>query len=115
MAALTLNTVAYNKHSQSGDVVVLKDYVSDKKVATFRRTAPVRVKDFPGMEKTFVKLSVTDDEGKLLGVLDVQTSVLVGSSAAATKTTITGFLDALASATEFTDLVTDQKLPYAIT
>lgn len=106
----TLNSHVFSTHSHEKDAVVLRDYTSDAETLSYKRTAPKRVKDFPGMEKSEMKQTVTAADGSLIGIQTVTTSILAGTAVAVRSamnaTTIAAMQDSA-----YTDLIVDQRLP----
>lgn len=109
----TLNSIVFNVHFAAGDAVVLRDYVNDASTLSYKRTAPKRVKDFPGMEKTEVKHTLTGADGSIIGIQTVTTSIRADALPAVRSSMIATTAAALADAT-YEDLVQDQRLPYSV-
>lgn len=107
------NTHTFNVHAQERDAVVLRDYVSDRNLLSYKRIAPKRVKDFPGMEKTEVKHTLTGVDGSIIGIQTVATSIRADATLADRSELNDTTKAALADATYF-DLVLDQRLPMNI-
>lgn len=110
----TLNAIVFDIYAVERDVVVLKAYATDANLLSFKRTAPKRTKDFPGMEKTEVKHTLIDPAtGAVIGIQTVSTSIRADATAV-NREILTGVTtDALASAI-YGDLVSDQRLPLTV-
>lgn len=107
----TINAQPFDIHSTEKDAVSLRDYAGDKDTLAFKRTAPKRVKDFPGMAKSELKLTRVDPStGELVGIMTVSTSVRA-DALAADKTAMMDLIKAAAADASWADLVTDQRLP----
>lgn len=106
----TLNSIVFSTHSQEKDAVVLRDYVNDASQISYKRTAPKRVKDFPGMEKTEVKHTLTGTDGSLLGIQTVTTSIRA-DVLPAVRTSMSATTAAAIADSAYSDLVLDQRLP----
>jgi hypothetical protein len=107
----TINAQPFDIHSTLGDAVVLRDYTGDKDSIAYKRTAPKRVKDFPGMAKSEMKLTRIDPvTGELVGIITVATSIRA-DAADADKSAMMALAKAAAADGAWTDLVTDQRLP----
>lgn len=113
MTAKTFATLPFNTHAQERDVVVLRDYAGDKNQLTYKRTAPKRVKDFPGMEKTELKHTMTDASGNIIGIQTVSTSIIATASAADRQALLAVTAAAVAD-DSYVSLVNDQRLPLAV-
>lgn len=113
MTAKTFATLPFNTHAQERDVVVLRDYTGDKNQLTYKRTAPKRVKDFPGMEKTELKHTMTDASGNIIGIQTVSTSIIATASAADRQALLAVTAAAVADEA-YVSLVNDQRLPLAV-
>lgn len=107
----TFATVVYDVFSQEKDVVTLRDFVNDKFQIAYKRLLPKRTKDFPGMEKTEQKLTVSDPVLGVIGIVTVATSIRADQTAA-TKTSILAQSTAMQADAAYTSLVQDQKLPF---
>lgn len=109
----TFNSVVFDIHSQEKDAVALRDYAADKSTLQFRRTPAKRVKDFPGMNKSEMKHTVTGADGSLIGIQTVSTSIIATASAAdiayINATTKAAVADDI-----YTNLVADQRLPLTV-
>lgn len=109
----TLNSIAFDIHSQEKDAVVLKAYATDANTLSLKRIAPKRTKDFPGMEKTEVKHTLIDTAtGAVIGIQTVSTSIRADSTAAV-RNSIAGVTKALLDDAIYADLLLDQRLPLA--
>lgn len=106
----TLNTVVFDLFSSEKDVTTFRDFTGNQKTLSYKRSAPKRTKDFPGMEKSEVKITLTDPVLGTVGIVTVNSSIRA-DSLDATKTdlieTIKGALDEAA----YPQLVLDQRLP----
>jgi hypothetical protein len=107
----TINAQPFDIHSTQGDVVQLRDYTGDKDTLSYKRTAPKRVKDFPGMAKSELKLTRIDPAtGELVGIITVATSIRADSIATDRSQMMTLAKAATVDAA-WADLVNDQRLP----
>lgn len=111
--AKTLNTVAYNIFSLEKDVVTLRDFSGDMASLAYKRIAPKRTKDFPGMEKGEVKHVLMDPVLGTIGIVTVSTSIRAGTSTAI-KTALAATIAEVVADASFTDLVQDQRLPLTV-
>lgn len=110
----TINTQPFDIHSTEKDIVSLRDYTGDKDSLTFKRTAPKRVKDFPGMAKSELKLTRVDPtSGELVGIITVATSIRADASAT-DRSQMMSLTKAAAADASWADLVNDQRLPLAV-
>ena len=109
----TFATLPFNTHAQERDVVVLRDYTGDQNQISYKRTAPKRVKDFPGMEKTELKHTMTDASGNIIGIQTVSTSIVANASAVDRQALLAVTTAAMADEA-YTSLVNDQRLPLAV-
>jgi hypothetical protein len=109
----TINTTAYDTFSNEKDVAVLRDFTSNLKSLAYKRIAPKRVKDFPGMEKTELKHTLLDASGVVQGIVSISTSIRADLSAATRQDLILTARGALAD-TSWADLVNDQRLPLTV-
>lgn len=109
----TLNSIVYDIHSTEKDVVVLRDYASDASQLSYKRTAPKRLKDFPGMEKTELKHTVTGADGSIIGIQTVTTSIRA-DAAEAVRSSLNATTQAALADSAYTDLVQNQRLPLSI-
>lgn len=108
----TLNSVIFDLFSSEKDVVTFRDFSGDKKSLAYKRSAPKRTKDFPGMEKTELKLTLTDPVLGTIGIVTVSTSVRADTSDAA-KTDLILSTAAAVDDASYSQLVLDQRLPLA--
>lgn len=108
----TLNTVIFDLFSSEKDVVTLRDFTGDRKSLTYKRSAPKRTKDFPGMEKSELKLSLIDPVLGTIGIVTLSTSVRA-DTADVIKTDLIQTIIAAAGDTSYPQLVLDQRLPLA--
>lgn len=111
--AKTFNSKNFDVHSHEKDSVVLRDYTGDKDLISLKRAAPKRVKDFPGMGKTEVKLTHTSTSGELIGITTISTSLRADISAA-DRTDIKSTFRSVVADAIWDDLVDDQRLPYTV-
>lgn len=109
----TLNAIVFDIHSQEKDVVVLRDYIGDASQISYKRTAAKRVKDFPGMQKTEVKHTITAPDGNIVGIQTVTTSIRA-DAAAASRTLLNATTVAALQDAAYTALIQDQRLPLAV-
>lgn len=109
----TFATLPFNTHAQERDAVVLRDYTGDKNQISYKRTAPKRVKDFPGMEKTELKHTMTDSSGNIIGIQTVSTSIVATASVVDRQALLAVTTSAM-SDEAYTSLVNDQRLPLAV-
>jgi len=109
-----INTQPFDIHSTEKDVVSLRDYTGDKDTLAYKRIAPKRVKDFPGMAKSELKLTRVDPStGELVGIITVATSIRADAAATA-KTEMQSLVKAAAADAAWADLVNDQRLPLVV-
>ena len=109
----TFATLPFNTHAQERDAVVLRDYTGDKNQISYKRTAPKRLKDFPGMEKTEIKHTMTDASGNIVGIQTVSTSIIATASQT-DRQALLAVTNAAINDEAYTSLVYDQRLPLAI-
>lgn len=109
----TLNTIVFSTHSQEKDAVVLRDYVNDASQLSYKRTAPKRVKDFPGMEKTELKHTLTGADGEVIGIQTVTTSIRA-DAVVANRDKLRSTTAAALADTAYVDLINDQRLPLGV-
>lgn len=106
----TFNSIVFDIFSTEKDAVVLRDFTHDKSAISYKRTAPKRVKDFPGMEKTELKHTFVGVDGNIIGIQTVTTSI----RADATDADRVYLITTTASATDdssYDELIKDQRLP----
>ncbi len=111
--SITLNSRPFDVHSTTVDGVVLKDYTNDatsQALLSFKRTAPKRVKEFPGMKRSEVKYSVTALNGDILGILTISSSIRADVDAAVV-TDLLAVGNAAYEHAAHSNLVNDQRLP----
>lgn len=107
----TINAQPFDIHSTLGDAVTLRDYTGDKDTLAYKRSAPKRVKDFPGMAKSELKLTRIDPvTGELVGIITVATSIRA-DAIQTEKDAMMALSKAAMADSAWTDLVTDQRLP----
>lgn len=106
----TFNTKVFDVYSSEKDSVALHNFSSKTEALTYKRTAPKRVKDFPGMEKTEMKHTVTDAAGVVLGIVTVSTSIKA-DVVASVRDTIIGTVKAAMADASWDSLYRDQRLP----
>lgn len=111
---ITVNAIPFDIHSQEKDVMIFRDFsgesIDDKRLQ-FKRIEAHPTKDFVGMEKGEVKMSVFDTAGKLSGVYTISTSVradVLEADRVANMTTVA----AIASHAATVSLVKEGRLPY---
>lgn len=104
------NTVTFSLFSTEKDIVTLRDFADNKKSVTYKRSAPKRVKDFPGMEKSEVKMTLTDPTLGVIGIVTVSSSIRADSLDPIRTDLILSVKDMVNEAA-YSDLVTDQRLP----
>lgn len=109
----TFANLPFNTHAHERDAVVLRDYTGDQNQISYKRTAPKRVKDFPGMEKTELKHTMTDASGNIIGIQTVSTSIIASASAVDRQALLAVTAAAVADEA-YTSLVNDQRLPLAV-
>ena len=109
----TFANLPFNTHAQERDVVVLRDYTGDQNQISYKRTAPRRLKDFPGMEKTELKHTMTDSSGNIIGIQTVSTSI-VANAPVVVRQALLAVTTAAMSDEAYTSLVNDQRLPLAV-
>lgn len=77
----TLDSKTFNIFSLEKDVVVMTDLTSNSGQLSYKRTAPKRQKDFPGMEKGEVKHTLVDPStGGIIGIVTTSTSIIATAS-----------------------------------
>lgn len=108
----TLNSTVYDIFSSEKDNVTLRDFTGNQKTLAYKRSAPKRTKDFPGMEKSELKLSLIDPVLGTIGIVTLSASVRAGT-ADATKTDLIQTIVAAAGEASYPQLVLDQRLPLA--
>lgn len=106
-------TLPFNTHAQERDAVVLRDYTGDRNQISYKRTAPKRLKDFPGMEKTEIKHTMTDASGNIVGIQTVSTSIIATANQT-DRQALLAVTNAAINDEAYTSLVYDQRLPLAI-
>lgn len=109
----TINTTAYDTFSNEKDVVVLRDFTSNLKSIAFKRAAPKRVKDFPGMAKTEAKYTLLAADGSVKGIVSISSSIRADLDDAGRQDLILTSRGILAD-TAWSDLITDQRLPLTV-
>lgn len=105
----TLNSVTYALFSLEKDAVTFRDLANDGGVS-YKRTAPKRTKDFPGMEKSEVKHTVTDPNLGVIGILTISTSIRADATNDQ-KAAIAATGQAAMSDGAYLPLVQSQQLP----
>lgn len=109
----TLNSVNYALFSVEKDVVVLSDLSTNSGTVSFKRTAPKRQKDFPGMEKGEIKHTLVDPvSGAIIGIVNTSTSVLA-TATDAQRTSLIAVQQAILADSAFSSLVMDRQIPLA--
>lgn len=106
----TLNGANFDVFATERDVVTLRDFSGDKKSIAYKRSAPKRTKDFPGMEKTELKLTLVDPVLGTIGIVTLSTSVRA-DTVDAVKTDLIQTITAAAVDAAYSQLVLDQRLP----
>lgn len=110
----TINAQPFDIHSTEKDAVSLRDYTGDKDTLTYKRIAPKRVKDFPGMAKSELKLTrVNNATGELVGIVAITTSIRADATTA-DKDAMMAISKAAAADGAWTELVSDQRLPLVV-
>lgn len=110
---ITVNAKPFDLHSVERDQVILRDYTgesTDDAKLSYKRAAARPTKDFVGMEKGEVKLTVLDSVGKLAGIYTISTSVRADQLEADRAGNL-ATLAALAGHVSVINLVKEQKLP----
>lgn len=105
----TLNSVPYILFSVEKDAVTFRDSANDGGVS-YKRSAPKRTKDFPGMEKSEVKHTVTDPTVGVIGILTISTSIRADATDAQ-KAAIVATGASLMADAAYLPLVQGQQLP----
>lgn len=109
----TFNSIAFNLFSVEKDVVVLSDSSTNTGTVSYKRTAPKRQKDFPGMEKGEIKHTMVDPvTGAIIGIVTTSTSVLA-TATDAQRTNLIVVQKASLDDSAFTSLVMDRQIPLA--
>lgn len=111
---ITVNTKPFDIFSQEKDIVQFRDFTGesvDDARLQFKRVEAHPTKDFVGMEKGEVKMSVFDAAGKLSGVYTISTSVRA-DVLEADRATNMATLAALAGHAAVLSLVKEGRLPY---
>lgn len=107
------NTQTFDIYSTEKDVVSLRDFANDKDTLAYKRLAPKRTKDSPGMAKSELKITRVDPTtGVLIGIVNVSSSIRADATAA-DKTALMAIITAAQADGAWTELVTDQRLPLA--
>lgn len=109
----TFATKPFDTYSTEKDSVVLHNFSTKLDVLSYKRTAPKRVKDFPGMEKSEMKHTLVDATGQVLGIFTVSTSIKADVATAVRDTMKSVVVAAMADAT-FDSLYRDQRLPVVV-
>lgn len=109
----TFNSVAFDIFSQEKDVVTLRDFVNGKDSLSFKRAAPKRQKDFPGMEKTEMKVTITDPVLGPVGIMTISTSIRADQNDTL-RSHLVGVGVAAVQDTVYEQLVHDQRLPIGV-
>lgn len=110
-----LNSQPFDMHSQLADAVVLHDYTSKVDTLTYKRQAAKRVKDYPGVERTEVKLQRIDPlTGEVIGTVIAQTAIKAGTPDSV-RDSLMATLKAAEADSSWADLVHVQKLPGTVT
>lgn len=111
----TFNSQVFSVHSQERDAVVLRDYAPTTpgvvQTVSYKRTAPKRVKDFPGMEKGEVKHTVIAPDGQIIGIVSISTSIRA-DALEADRDDLRAVAGAAFDDASFAALVNDQQLPF---
>lgn len=106
----TFNSVTFDLNSQEKDVVTFRDFATNAASVAYKRSAPKRTKDFPGMEKGEVKHTLLDPVLGTIGIVTVTTSIRAGTPDVI-KTALAATIASIISDAAFTNLVIDQRLP----
>lgn len=106
----TFATIAFDTFSQEKDVVVLRAFATDRHQLSAKRILPKRTKDYPGAERTEMKVTLSDPTLGIVGIISVSTSIRADTAAASRDSLVAIAKDAMADPF-FTSLVHDQKLP----
>lgn len=106
-----INSQPFDIFSTEKDVVTLRDFTTDSDSLSYKRTAPKRQKDFPGVARSELKLSRVDaSTGELVGTVTVTTSIRADASDT-NKTAMMAISKAALADSAWTDLINDQRLP----
>lgn len=109
----TFNAHTFNLFAQERDAVVLRDFSTLVDSLAFKRTAPKRQKDFPGMEKSEMKVTLINPAtGEIVGIVSAVTSIRADALPAVRDGLKATFRAAVADAA-WDDLVNSQRLPSA--
>ena len=112
---ITVNSLPFDIFSSEKDAVILRDFTGeapDDAQLSFKRVLPKPTKDFVGMEKGEVKLTIKDSAGKLAGIYLLSTSVRADQLEATKAANLATLLAAGAHAST-QNLVKQQQLPYS--
>lgn len=109
----TINAVIFETFSNEKDIVTLRDFTDNKKILTYKRSAPKRVKDFPGMEKSEMKLTLVDPTLGTVGIITVSSSIRA-DALDPVKTDLILSAQGMVADASYAALVTDQRLPLAV-
>lgn len=110
---ITANAIPFDLHTVDRDQVILRDFTGesiDDAVLQYKRIGAKPTKDFVGMEKGEVKLSVFDGVGKLAGIYVINTSIRADQTEAS-RAAHMATLTALSSHASTLALVKEQRLP----
>jgi len=108
--AKTYATRVFEQFASEKDASTLKDFSNNDLTLVCRRTLPKRAGDFPGMEKTSLKVTLTDPAtGQLVGISELSTSILVGT-ADASRDLLRDIVVEAAGTADYTNLINDQRL-----
>lgn len=109
---IILDSTSYALFSVERDVVTFSDPASTGPL-TFKRAAPKRTKDFAGMEKGEIKLTLVNPlTGATIGIASINTSILA-TAADVDRTHLIQMVRDAAAHASFTNLVNDRVLPLA--
>lgn len=109
----TFNTIVFDTFSQEKDVVTLRAFATDKHQLAAKRILPKRTKDYPGAERTELKVTLSDPTLGIIGIVSVSTSIRADTAVVDRDSLIAITKDAMADAM-YTALVHDQKLPFNV-
>lgn len=106
----TYATRTFDSFSVEKDTIVLRDFTNNDLTIQNRRSLPKRAGDFPGMEKSEVKVTLVDPAtGQTKAIATVSTSILVGTDPTK-RDLVRDILVEIASSADYTNLIAGQRL-----
>lgn len=109
---ITINTVNFEISTVEKDVVQFRDFTGNAESLTFKRQAPKRTKDFPGMEKSESKYVISDPILGVIAIATVNTSIRADQPDSVRNRVIAA-VQGVGAISEFDDLVLDQRLKFS--